>query len=242
MALYDPQPITAILCGFRAGFRLRWFTLWALWLVITVRRSIKVIGSVVLIFLLMAAYIKYGAPLIKSQPDTLTVLGRIEKKLKELPDAVAAKVVAMLQAPQAPPTAEPALVLELTPFVILKRTRVRIDKEDHTFREYGLAAILHVLNKRAEPQYIGRLEVEGDVSADCSEYLAAFGKDGQDIRKIMSDCANRKPYHQISWVAWPRGETRVDPKGGEAIYPFRYSATGAQYAHIQFAPWEATRR
>src|ERR1022692_4109050 len=34
-------------------------------------------------------YIKYGGPLVKQQPNTLTALGRIEKMLKELPDTIA---------------------------------------------------------------------------------------------------------------------------------------------------------
>jgi hypothetical protein len=105
--------------------------------------------------------------------------------------------------------------------------------------DYGLRAVLRVHNLTSAPEYIRRLEVVGDVAANCDEYEDAFGvADGTHTDGYLDEeCKHRKPFYRLSWVTYPVGSARVDADGDEEFIRFNLLAP-SMAVRLMGADWK----
>src|ERR1017187_2399896 len=149
----------------------------ALCLVITGHKGLKSFLCIAAIITSFVLYVIYGGPLIKNQPDTLTVLGRIEQMLKELPDTIvdrierrAAKTTSSQKVPKQPPgtlaeTTKPTLVPLDTATKGKSIPRTIPDRQPRTFGRSNL--VLRFIGKEKPLFY---LECMSDESANRPAY------------------------------------------------------------------------
>jgi len=149
----------------------------ALWLVVPTPKPLKSVFCVVIIMFTIVVYVRYGDPLIKTQPDAFTALGRIEALFRDLPDAVATKVNQTQPGSLAtnPPAVgktapQPSLDLALTLIATIHKMR---DPGGRGFMNGGQNDLIGVLRARLHngvvKRHVRSLQVVGDVPADCRD-------------------------------------------------------------------------
>jgi hypothetical protein len=69
-------------------------------------------------------------------------------------------------------------------------------------------------------RHIRSLQVVGDVPADCASYVSSFFDDlhGQYTEDFLAtECAKRRPFFHLSWIAFPVGQSRIELNDEEFI-------------------------
>jgi len=126
--------------------------------------------------------------------------------------------------------------VEIAPYVLERRLSSKVDGKETQVPWYGLTAIAHIYNGTSMRHQVKALEIVGDELADFTLYSIAFRKwDGTEtINDMEADYERKRPYISLSWVAWPQGETRLDP-GDELFIEFVIAEPIGSFGVFDFA-------
>jgi hypothetical protein len=114
------------------------------------------------------------------------------------------------------PQGADTLKMELAPLVLIERGTVRLPGENEKFFfHYGLGAVLRVSHDGSDVVYVRQLEVVGDINVSVDEYLQAHWVVGTTLDELAKEFQRSKPFRSLSWVAYPAGDTKLDPFGDE---------------------------
>jgi len=65
----------------------------------------------------------------------------------------------------------------------------------------GISMIVKVKN-RSKKSLVNGINLRGKLHLSGNDILGFFGKDGENIEKILTESAAKKPYYEINWTGW----------------------------------------
>jgi len=110
------------------------------------------------------------------------------------------------------------IVLALVAFILIaiwaprqvQRTGVEVDQvlpvyvwssDESGFPYMGISLIAKIRNNNKK-SIVNGINIYGKISLSGNEMLAIWGKDGENIQKILSEASAKQPYYKISWTGW----------------------------------------
>ena len=112
------------------------------------------------------------------------------------------------------------LQTELAPLVLIKRHQYKVGGQDVRGTDYGFIAVLRIRNDGPTTQFVRKLEIYGDVAADCVRYEREFGEEGHQLGYLDQECEDRMPFHRLRLDAYPLEGARVESGGDEQFIRF----------------------
>jgi hypothetical protein len=94
--------------------------------------------------------------------------------------------------------------------------------------------VLRIRNDGPTTQFVRKLEIYGDVAADCGRYERAFGEYGHELGYLDQECEDQMPFHRLRLDAYPLGGARVESGGDEQFIRFIFLEPAA-FARIESA-------
>lgn len=101
------------------------------------------------------------------------------------------------------------ITIELSPRVIMFTKGYKVDGHVIEQREYGFGVIARIQKTGRIAQRISGLEIVGEIDADGSDYMAAFGE-GLTFEQLDHDYGENKPYYRASFVSFPINLNKVE--------------------------------
>lgn len=109
----------------------------------------------------------------------------------------------------------------------IQRVIVKVDKvlpvyvwaNDQSGYPYLGISLIAKVQSNYRKSIINGINITGKLSLSGNEMLAIWGKDGQNIEKILNEASEKKPYYRISWTGWmDESRTPLELKPNETRY------------------------